>query len=104
MLVQLHSSTRKSPRGPFALYTNATCRPLELLHTDIAGPMQVASAGGAKYFVTKLDDFTKFKAVKPLKKRSEAPGFIKHIVVAPIGRLQQARRLFPSEMIGEENF
>jgi hypothetical protein len=70
----------KLPRGPFPLSTNATCRPLELLHTDIAGPMQVASAGGAKYFVTMLDDFTKFKTVKPLKKRSEAPGFIKHIV------------------------
>jgi hypothetical protein len=40
-----------------------------LLHTDISGPMQAASAAGAKCFVTILDDFTKLKAVQPEEKK-----------------------------------
>jgi hypothetical protein len=56
------------------------CKPLELLHTNIAGPLSVASACLAKSFVTVLDDFTHFKAVKPITKKSEAHGFIKEII------------------------
>lgn len=34
-------------------------KPLELVHTDVCGPMQEASWGGAKYLVTFTDDFTR---------------------------------------------
>jgi hypothetical protein len=32
---------------------------LELIHSDICGPMQTLSIGGAKYFLTFIDDFPK---------------------------------------------
>ena len=38
-----------------------TCRancPLELIHTDLCGPMQCESVGGNKYFITFIDDFS----------------------------------------------
>ena len=32
--------------------------PLELVHTDLVGPMQVTSIGGSTYFMTFIDDFS----------------------------------------------
>jgi transposase InsO family protein len=54
---------------------------MEQIYTDIAGPMQVTSAGGARYFVTVLDEYTQYTAVKPIAKKSEAADFIKHIIM-----------------------
>ena len=33
-------------------------RKLKLVHSDVCGLMQTASIGGAKYFVTFIDDYT----------------------------------------------
>ncbi|KAB2610770.1 hypothetical protein D8674_018802 [Pyrus ussuriensis x Pyrus communis] len=33
--------------------------PLELIHTDVCGPMQVSTIGGNKYFLTFIDDYTR---------------------------------------------
>ena len=32
---------------------------LELIHLDVCGPMKVMSLGGARYFVTFIDDFSR---------------------------------------------
>ena len=37
---------------------------LELLHTDVIGPMQTPSIGGAKYIVTFIDDMSRFVWVR----------------------------------------
>jgi transposase InsO family protein len=71
----------KAVRQPFPTSGHISTKPLQLLHTDIAGPMPTASAGGARYFVTVLDDFSKFKAVKPIAKRNDAPSFIKEVIL-----------------------
>jgi hypothetical protein len=42
--------------------------------------MATASAGGAKFFVTVLDDYTGFKAVQPIAKKSSAPDFVKTVI------------------------
>jgi len=44
---------------------------LGLIHTDICGPMNVASLGGARYFVTFIDDKTRYIEVAMLKKRGD---------------------------------
>ena len=46
--------------------------PLELIHSDLCGPMQQKSFGGCCYFMLLIDDFTKFTTVYFLKKKSEA--------------------------------
>ncbi|KAE8909754.1 hypothetical protein PF005_g20754 [Phytophthora fragariae] len=48
-----------------------TSRVLELVHTDVMGPMKSASKGGAKYILTFVDDFSRYVVAYFLKKKSE---------------------------------
>lgn len=50
--------------------TRAT-KPLEIIHSDVAGPMQQCSFGGAKYLVTFTDDYTRKTYGYLLKRKSE---------------------------------
>ena len=36
---------------------------LQLIHSDVCGPMQNASIGGSRYFVTFIDDYRRFTHV-----------------------------------------
>ncbi|KAF7346238.1 Integrase catalytic domain-containing protein [Mycena sanguinolenta] len=62
-----HRHISREPR------TRAT-RPLELIHSDLKGPMQVKSPEGYLYWVTFIDDFTEAKAVYYLRRKSETHG------------------------------
>jgi transposase InsO family protein len=44
---------------------------LDVIHTDICGPMRIMSAGGAYYVLTFLDDFSRKSDVYLLKNKSE---------------------------------
>ena len=44
---------------------------LELVHSDVCGPMNIASVGGSLYFLTFKDDYSNFTWVYMLKKKSE---------------------------------
>ena len=46
-------------------------RRLELIHSDVAGQMKTESFGGAKYFVTFIDDYSRCVTVYPMKYKSE---------------------------------
>ena len=50
---------------------NKSSRPLELVHSDVCGPMNVDSIGGSKYVLSFTDDFTKYVTVYFLKNKSE---------------------------------
>lgn len=45
---------------------------LELIHTDICGPMPVPSHGESNYFITFIDDYSRYGVVKLLKHKSDA--------------------------------
>ena len=47
-------------------------KPLERISVDIWGPCRVPSAGGAVYFATAVDDFSRFIEIFPLKRKSKA--------------------------------
>ncbi|KAK4258396.1 hypothetical protein QN277_007851 [Acacia crassicarpa] len=47
-------------------------RPLQLVHSDIAGPLDIPSLGGNKYYITFIDDFSRKAWVYILKEKSEA--------------------------------
>ena len=46
-------------------------RPLEIVHTDVCGPLKPASLGGNNYFLTFIDDFSRKTWVYFLKRKSE---------------------------------
>ena len=46
-------------------------RKLQLVHSDVFGPMPVESLGGWKYFVIFIDDYSRCCAVHFLKHKSE---------------------------------
>jgi hypothetical protein len=46
--------------------------PLEILHTDLCGPMQTPSLTGCVYFMTFIDDFIRKTWLYLLKQNSEA--------------------------------
>ena len=46
-------------------------KPLELVHSDLCGPMQVDSSGGSRYMLTFIDDYSRYTHVCFLKKKSE---------------------------------
>jgi len=48
--------------------------PLEVVHTDICGPMQVSTINGERYFITFIDERSGRIAVTLLKTKSEAIG------------------------------
>ena len=51
------------------------CFPLDLTHSDFCGPMNVRARHGAQYFVTFIDDFTRFGHVYLISHRFEALDF-----------------------------
>ena len=53
---------------------------LELLHSDLCGPMPIASEGGSRYFMTITDDYTRKIGVLFLKSKDEAPNKIKEYI------------------------
>ena len=56
----------------FKLPAQTTSAPLELIHSDLCGPMQQKSFRGCRYFMLLIDNFTKFTAVYFLKRKSDA--------------------------------
>ena len=49
----------KQHRLPFNFENSRRARaPLELVHSDLVGPMQTTSIGGSTYFMTFIDDFS----------------------------------------------
>ena len=56
---------------PFGKAKRATL-PLELIHFDICGPMNIRARHGAQYFITFVDDFTIFDHVYLISNRYEA--------------------------------
>lgn len=46
--------------------------PLELVHSDVFGPVKQASVSGMKYMITFIDDFSRFVWVDFMKEKSEA--------------------------------
>jgi transposase InsO family protein len=69
----------KACRKPFGMAVRAT-QPLELIHSDIYGPMNVKAHHGASYFLTFIDDYTRYGYVQLIAHRYEALDRFKRFV------------------------
>ena len=66
-----HCLAGKATRLPFDKAKRATSK-LQLIHSDICGPMNVRARHGTNYFITFIDDFTYFGHVYLISHKSEA--------------------------------
>ena len=53
---------------------------LEIIHSDVCGPMNVDSYGNSRYFVTFIDDYSRYTSAYFLNRRSEVLGKFKEFV------------------------
>ena len=63
----------KMVSNPFPSSSCISSSPLELIHSDLHGPLPVQSPEGFRYWITFIDDCTKLKAVMFLKHKSVTP-------------------------------
>lgn len=61
----------KHERMPFNVSKRKTLEILELIHTDLCGPMETESIGGGKYFLTFIDDFSRYLFIYILNNKSQ---------------------------------
>jgi hypothetical protein len=62
----------KQPRKPHKVVEERYLAPLELVHSDICKMNGVLTEGGKRYFMTLIDDATRFCYVYLLKMKDEA--------------------------------
>ena len=60
----------KSRQLPYNLSHHVSTMPLELIHSDVWGPA-IASSGGYKYYVSFVDDYSRFSWIYLLKHKSD---------------------------------
>jgi hypothetical protein len=61
----------KYAKKPFKPVTNRTTELLELIHTDLADFKNTVSKGGKAYFITFIDDFSRYAKVYLLRTKDE---------------------------------
>ena len=62
----------KLPKSPFSGIGERAKGILELIHYDVCGSMHVQARGGSLYFITFIDDFSRFGWICLMRYTSEA--------------------------------
>ncbi|RVW25356.1 Retrovirus-related Pol polyprotein from transposon TNT 1-94 [Vitis vinifera] len=62
----------KMTKRPFSAKGERAKVPLEIIHTDVCGPLNVKARGGYEYFVTFIDDYSRYRYVYLMQRKSEA--------------------------------
>ena len=71
----------KHRKLPFKLSNNKASQCYELIHFDIWGPFSVQSIHGYKYFITALDDFSRFTWIFLCKSKSEVTKLVQNFLI-----------------------
>ena len=61
----------KMTKTPFTGFPERAVDLLELIHTDVCGPMSTTARGGFQYFITFTDDFSRYGYVYLMRHKSE---------------------------------
>lgn len=74
-------STGKSTKAPCKQIKNRQTKDiLELVHSDLCGPMPLKSIGGSKYFLTFTDDYSRKTVVFCLKSKDEVADYMRRYI------------------------
>ena len=80
---------------------NKAKRPLEKIHSDVAGPITPTSLGGSKYVVTFTDDYSRFTWVFPCSAKSQVFDIFKTFKRTVENELNQKMSLLHCDNGGE---
>ena len=70
----------KMTKRPFSAKGERSKEPLQLVHNNIYGPLSVQARGGYEYFVTFIDDYSRYGYVYLMHKKSETFGKFKELM------------------------
>lgn len=71
----------------------STSRPIDLIHTDLCGPVKVQSRGGKRYIIVVVDDYSRYTWVRFLRSKAEAAELL-------INLINQIQNQFGSKVAG----
>ena len=91
----------KSTRLPFPGSASKSSSILELVHSDLAGPMQSTSLQGSKYIATFIDDYSRHAAVYYLKSKDQFVVALKQFLVWAETQTNNKMRALQSDRGGE---
>ncbi|GMG17645.1 unnamed protein product [[Candida] boidinii] len=84
----VHGKTTKTiPK----MSTTQSTAPLQLLHADVAGPFPVPGLATERYFLTIVDDFTRWTHAVPMIHKSDTAGLIKDFIAKCETQFSSAR-------------
>lgn len=78
-----------------------TTQPLQLIHTDLCGPMSNVTPGGKKYFMSLIDDYSRYMVLYLLEDKTEAKDRIKDYVRLVENKFGRKPQVIRSDRGGE---
>ncbi|KAL6323616.1 hypothetical protein AAG906_039210 [Vitis piasezkii] len=96
-----HSRLGHQHRLPFGTSEISSEKPFDLIHCDIWGRYKHSSLSGAHYFLTIVDDYTRFTWIFLMKHKDEAQPLIKHFFSYVSTQFASHIKIFRSDNGGE---
>lgn len=92
----------KMARPPFPSVAEKTSTAvLDIIHSDVCGPMEVTTPGGCRYYMTLIDDYSRYTFVYFLKHKSEVENKIREFVKLVQNQFGRKPRIIRSDQGGE---
>uniref|UniRef100_A0AAG5DHX2 Uncharacterized protein n=1 Tax=Anopheles atroparvus TaxID=41427 RepID=A0AAG5DHX2_ANOAO len=92
----------KMARPPFPSVAEKTSKEvLDIIHSDVCGPMEVTTLGGCRYYMTLIDDYSRYTFVYFLKHKSEVESKIREYVKLVQNQFGRKPRIIRSDQGGE---
>jgi transposase InsO family protein len=97
--------TTKQRRAPFPKKAKyCTQRPLELVHSDVYGPISPVTPGGRRYFLLLMDDHTRYMWVVLISGKGDAAALVRQVQAAAKAESSRKLRVIHTDNGGEFTF
>jgi len=70
---------------------------LDIVHTDVCGPMQTMTPGKKRYILTMIDDYSRYTMVYLIGHKSEVPDKIREYIKAVKTRFKAVPKVIHSD-------
>lgn len=91
----------KTTRLPFPISQHKSKTVLEIIHSDVCGPMNTQSIGKKLYILTLIDDYSKYTVVQFLRQKSEVNQKIQEFVAMVKNKFNKKPKILRSDRGGE---